>query len=444
LVVCGCAAAAVSSSTTMSEFDDFGPGMEIHYVLGSDGRYRMVTKDTSAEVMERFGTIPVVDVIYMYPPIGAQRVNMGRALWEENAQFKQALLACDEISKPLLPQSIIEVMYPDECDQPMYEEVIQTAQFALPCLFAFQYALTEVWNDEFCSPSYVVGHSLGEFMAAVAAGVLDMPTAMTLVCERANLMSSIVSKGSMMAIKGSAEQAAKAIEDASAVGKVTVAAISTPNATTLSGEWAAMSKVLKQLPAGTKTSRVKAPHADHSPLMLPIVDPLKAKVAELYAKQAPEPVKAEVEWFSTVTGKKVDGEAADPEYWARQAMEPVRFVEAMDALLASHMGKVKNMAASEWQPFEKSRCCIGIEMGEGMVYRFGEAIAGGKDQAANMFVEFRSTLSSHDERPAKEVCEDVMAAVEDVMKHKRHERLQKTILAPFLPDPGADTMATEP
>lgn len=83
-------------------------------------------------------------------------------------------------------------------------------------------------QDEFCCPSYVVGHSLGEFMAAVAAGVLDMPTAMMLVCERANLMSSIVSKGSMMAIKGSAELAAKAIEDASAVGKVSCVVLFQP------------------------------------------------------------------------------------------------------------------------------------------------------------------------------------------------------------------------
>ena len=55
----------------------------------------MITNDTSEEVMEHFGTIPVVDIIYMYPPIGAQRINMGRALWEENAQFKKASLPSD-------------------------------------------------------------------------------------------------------------------------------------------------------------------------------------------------------------------------------------------------------------------------------------------------------------------------------------------------------------
>ena len=77
----------------MSEFANFGPGMEIHYTLGSDGAYRMVTKDTHEEVIDRFGSIPMVDIVYMYPPIGAQRVNMGRQLFEQSESFKEVCRA---------------------------------------------------------------------------------------------------------------------------------------------------------------------------------------------------------------------------------------------------------------------------------------------------------------------------------------------------------------
>lgn len=386
----------------MSEFaGGLGPDVQIHYTLGSDGQFRVVTKDTSEEVMARFGSIPVVDIVYMYPPIGAQHVNMGRALWEESTHFKEAILACDAVARPLLPQSIVEVMYPDACDQPMYEEVIQTAQYALPCLFAFQFALTAMWEAEGCAPSYVIGHSLGEYMAAVASGVLGMPLAMALVCERATLMHATVSSGAMMAVKASADAARDAIMAASAEGAVTVAAMSSHDATTLSGEWGALSRVLKQLPAGTKTARVKGSHADHSPIMRPIATELEAKAAALYAQEAPAPPVNGVEWWSSVTGGRMVDEAADSAFWGRQALEPVRFVEAMVGILQSHADKVSRMGTSELAPFETSRECVAVEMGEGMLTRFGEAIMrdsaeGNAAGGVALDAEFRSTLSAKD------------------------------------------------
>ena len=246
-------------------FADFKPGMEIHYVLGSDGEYRIVTKDTPEEVLQRLGPIEVIDICYMYPPVGAQHVNMAKALWLENPHFKEAMLACDDVAKPLLPQSILEVLYPHAEDEPMMADLIHQAQFAGPCLFAVSYALTAAWEAQYCAPSFVVGHSIGEFMAAVACGALDMPTAMKLVCSRASLMHSSVSCGAMMAVRTSAAVARAAIEAAGppAASKVAVAAISAPEATTLSGEWSALSRVLQQLPPGTKTARVKGSHADH-------------------------------------------------------------------------------------------------------------------------------------------------------------------------------------
>ena len=78
----------------MSEFATVASDAEqrIFYNLGDDGAYHVVTQDTPEQVKERFGGIPEVDLIFMYPPIGSQRVNMGRALWEENAHFKEVHL----------------------------------------------------------------------------------------------------------------------------------------------------------------------------------------------------------------------------------------------------------------------------------------------------------------------------------------------------------------
>ena len=78
----------------MSEFEALtDPAQRIIYDLGGDGKYHIVTQDTPEQVRERFGGVPEVDLIFMYPPIGSQRVNMGRALWEENVHFKEVRAA---------------------------------------------------------------------------------------------------------------------------------------------------------------------------------------------------------------------------------------------------------------------------------------------------------------------------------------------------------------
>eukprot|EP00927_Polykrikos_kofoidii_P080251 TRINITY_DN77124_c0_g1_i1.p1 TRINITY_DN77124_c0_g1~~TRINITY_DN77124_c0_g1_i1.p1 ORF type:complete len:435 (-),score=64.41 TRINITY_DN77124_c0_g1_i1:96-1298(-) len=389
------------------------------------------------QVLERLGGIRFVDIVYIYQPIGAQRVNLGRALYERNESFRQAMKECDEAASQHLPQSILEVLYPSVADEPLYAEVILQALYALPCLFAVSYSLTRILDSEHLRPSYVIGHSLGEFMAAVAAGVFDMRTAMGLVCIRANLMHQSVSGGSMIAIKGSSDVARSAITSAGdeVFGKVSVAAITAPEATTLAGEWRALGRVLRCLPDGMKTARVKASHADHSPLMEPIATGLRGKVAELFATSPPR--SPQIAWYSTVTGMEVSPkEAADPEYWVKQMLEPVRFTDAVAGVLAQHE---QRQTRRDWGIFELSRDCVFLEIGESMLAKCVEACLSGSDAVGRLRCEFRSMLSYGGKKLAElsgdEVAETVTLGTAELAKRVLDEQRQRTIIEPFLPNP---------
>jgi len=401
--------------------------LALDYVVDAEGQIRLRTDESPEQILSLFGGVPHVDLLFLYPPVGAQRVNMGRALWEKDARFREAMLQCDAVAKPLLPQPLVEVLYPDPCEESMYEEVIHTAQYALPCLFAFQFALTRLWEAASAEPTYVVGHSLGEFMAAVVAGVLTMPQAMLLVCERANLMHATVSSGAMMAVRASADVVRRAIEAAGCEGVAVVAAENSADSTSVSGDWTILSRVLKSLPAGTKTSRVKASHADHSPMMGAVASQLRAKAAAICA--AAPPRRAAVLWVSTVTGAAVADDAAHPAYWERQALEPVRFIDAVHSVLELHQA-AQQRADGPWAPFSISRKCLGIEMGHGMLCTFCDSIS---QQRKYEDVEFLSTLKHTKTASAEELHHSVHETIEKVMESKRAERLQMTLLAPFLP-----------
>ena len=259
-------------------------------------------------------------VAFLFTGQGAQSINMGRQLYESQPVFRAAFDRCDRLLTPLLGDSIQSVIYPTTASSPLN----QTA-YTQPALFTIEYALSELWRAWGVTPDIVLGHSVGEYVAACVAGVYSLEDGLKLIVERARLMQALPTGGQMAAIIASLEQVQAVI--APYRDTVVVAAINGPQNIVISGEAASIEAALKQFEAkAIVVHPLHVSHAFHSPLMAPMLDAFRQQAAAI-ALNAPKLL-----MVSSVTGQLVTDEVTQPDYWQRQVRQPVNFVAAMQTL----------------------------------------------------------------------------------------------------------------
>jgi len=271
-------------------------------------------------------------VVLLFPGYGAQRVNMGRELYESEPVFRQTVDDCAELLKPVLKGDLREVLYGDDATTDENDQMgqLQDIRWAQPGLFVTEYALAQqllAWGIE---PEAMFGHSTGEWVAATLAGVFRLEDGLRLVTLRGELMEQMEVAAMITVALSEAEVEERIEKYHDELGKVEISAVNAPRLVVLGGSSASIERWTERLNSeGVWTKSLQTSHAYHTWMMEEAARKLEDAVEKV------EKRKPQINMLSGVTGTWLSAEEAqNSKYWARQMRERVQFAAMIDQILA--------------------------------------------------------------------------------------------------------------
>ncbi len=271
-------------------------------------------------------------IVFLFTGQGAQYLQMGRQLYEHEPYFRAVLDQCEAIASPLLGCSLLGLLYPPEASTtPEAEALLSATEYTQPLLFALEYALAQLWRHWGIEPEALLGHSVGELVAATVAGVWTLEAGLRLTCARGRLLATHCPTGAMAALPLSeAETAQRLIEHQKAAPGLVIAGTNGPESVAIAGSKTAIAAFIALLEAeGIEAKPLRVSHAFHSPLVEPMIPAFREELARMRFSVPNVPI------LSNLTGGYADpADLASPDYWCRHLRAPVRFADGLARLLA--------------------------------------------------------------------------------------------------------------
>ena len=260
------------------------------------------------------------NIVFMFSGQGSQYINMGKKLYEKEKVFKENFDYCSNYLNEILEVDLHKIVFTDSPDG-SYD--INDTEFTQPLLFVIEYSMAWLLMSWGINPESMVGHSIGEYVAACLSGVLSLEEALRLVAFRGKLMQSL-EKGAMLSLNLPEVEVQPYL-----INGVSLAAINSDNLTVLSGSLNNISKVEGMLTEkGINYKKLHTSHAFHSEMMDSIISEFEKEVSKINLNPPAIP------YLSNVTGTWIqDYEATDPKYYSNHLRYTVRFADNMNELL---------------------------------------------------------------------------------------------------------------
>ncbi|RJR43848.1 MAG: acyltransferase domain-containing protein [Desulfobacteraceae bacterium] len=261
--------------------------------------------------------------VFMFTGQGAQHAGMGRDLYLGEPVFRDAVDSCAEALLPALSVDIRKILYPEAHDSNEDAGRINQTAFSQPALFVIEFALARLLDHWGVQPCAMIGHSIGEYVAACLAGVFDLDSALSIVAARGRFMQEMP-RGAMVAVCASEEHILPLLND-----HLALAAVNAPELCVVSGDLPAIEGLEERLSRDTVVhKRLVTSHAFHSHMMEPAARRLEDEIRR-YRLSPPRTA-----WVSNRSGTWItDEEATNPRYWGEHLRREVRFSRCMETLI---------------------------------------------------------------------------------------------------------------